>query len=339
VVRLGHWGGRWRVDGSHDRPRPAGDPRVHPVRIVFAGSPAAALPSLTRLLDGPHEVVAVLTRPDAPAGRGRGSRPSPVGVLASERGVETLAPATSRDPATLARLTDLAPDAGAVVAYGGLLPDPVLATAARGWVNLHFSLLPRWRGAAPVQHTLMAGDEEAGATVFELVAELDAGPVWSTLRRPLTGDETTGTLLAELAESGAALLAHTLDEIAAGLRSPVPQPAAGMTRAPKVTVADAEVDWSQPSSVIDRRIRACTPAPGAWTSLRGSRVKLGPLLRPQSPVDVVAPGRLVVERRRVLVGTGDSPLQLGSVQGAGKRPLPAADWARGQHLDDGEAFI
>jgi methionyl-tRNA formyltransferase len=313
--------------------------RVPLVRVVFAGSPAVALPSLRRLLDGPHDVIAVVTRPDAPAGRGRTSRPSAVGVLAREQGIEVLAPVTSRDPATRARLTELAPDAGAVVAYGGLLPDPVLATAARGWVNLHFSLLPRWRGAAPVQHTLMAGDAEAGATVFELVAELDAGPVWSFLRRPLSGDETTGSLLAELAESGAGLLADTLDEIAAGSRSPTPQPDVGVTRAPKVTVADAEVHWSQPSSVVERRVRGCTPAPGAWTTVRGSRVKLGPLRRPQPPVEVTpAPGRLVVERRRVLVGTGDDPVELGSVQGAGRRPMPAADWARGLHLDDGEAF-
>lgn len=311
------------------------------MRIVFAGSPELALPSLERLLQGPHEVLAVLTRPDAPAGRGRARRGSPVGMFARERGIEVLAPVTSRDPATVARLTELAPDAGAVVAYGGLLPDAVLATAARGWLNLHFSLLPRWRGAAPVQHTLLAGDSAAGVTVFSLVAELDAGPVWSTLRRPLRGDETTGSLLAELALSGSELLARTLDDVAAGARSPARQPDDGVTRAPRITVADARVDWTAPGPVIDRVVRACTPAPGAWTTLRGERVKLGPLLRiggglPDAPV--VPAGALVVERRRVLVGTADGAVELGTVQAAGGRLLPAPDWARGLHLDDGEAF-
>lgn len=315
------------------------------MRIVFGGSPQAALPSLERLLDGPHEVVAVLTRPPAPAGRGRTARESPVGALARGRGVEVLAPATSRDAATLGRLVELAPDAGAVVAYGGLLPDAMLATAARGWVNLHFSLLPRWRGAAPIQHTLLAGDTEAGATVFDLVAELDAGPVWSTLRRPLRGDETTGSLLAELARSGSQLLASTLDEIAAGVRSPVPQPAVGVTRAPKITVADARVDWTAPGPVIDRVVRACTPAPGAWTTLRGERVKLGPLrligdaVPAGHAVDGGPAGRLVVERRRVLVGAADGPVELGTVQAAGRRALSAPDWARGLHVHDGEAFV
>lgn len=309
------------------------------MRIVFAGSPTPALPSLLRLLDGPHEVVAVLTRPAAPAGRGQSSRESPVGALARERGIEILAPATSRDPATLARLDELAPDAGAVVAYGGLLPDAVLATAGRGWVNLHFSLLPRWRGAAPIQHTLLAGDPEAGATVFDLVAELDAGPVWSSVRRPLGGDETTGSLLDELARTGSELLARTLDEIAAGTRSPVPQPAVGVTRAPKITAADARVDWTASAVVIDRVVRACTPAPGAWTTLRGERVKLGPLHLVGDGVPTVPAGRLVVERRRVLAGTADGPVELGTVQAAGRRPLPAPEWARGQHLDDGEVFV
>ncbi len=310
------------------------------MRIVFAGSPAAAVPSLRRLLDGPHEVVAVLTRPAALAGRGRTPRASVVAELAHERGLEVLAPATARDPATRERLTRLAPDAGAVVAYGGLLPDPLLATAAHGWVNLHFSLLPRWRGAAPVQRALLAGDAETGACTFRLVTELDAGPVYDVLRRPLRGDETAGELLEELSASGAALLGRTLDGIADGTARGVPQPSDGVTRAPKLTVQDARVDWSATGAVVDRLVRACFPAPGAWTTLRAERVKLGPVRLSAEPVRTAptAPGALSADDGRVCVATGDGTVVLGAVQPAGRRLMAAADWVRGLRLHPAEAF-
>ncbi len=319
---------------------PTAPPRVATVRIVFAGSPAAAVPSLRRLLDGPHEVVAVLTRPDAPAGRGRAPRASAVAELARERGLEVLTPTTARDPATHERLTRLAPDVGAVVAYGGLLPDPLLATAAHGWVNLHFSLLPRWRGAAPVQRALLAGDPETGACTFRLVAELDAGPVFDLLRRPLRGDETAGELLEELSASGAALLARTLDTLADGTARGLPQPFDGVTRAPKLTVQDARVDWRATGAVIDRLVRACTPAPGAWTTLRAERVKLGPVRLPAEAVRAVpgAPGVLSEDAGRVCVATGDGSVVLGAVQPAGRRLMAAADWVRGLRLRPAEAF-
>lgn len=310
------------------------------MRIVFAGSPAVALPSLRRLLEGPHEVLAVLTRPDAPAGRGRSVRASAVAELARERGVEVLAPTTARDPGTLDRLIELAPAAGAVVAYGGLLPDAVLATALHGWINLHFSLLPRWRGAAPVQHALLAGDDETGACTFRLVRALDAGPVFDVLRRPLDGDETAGGLLDELAGSGAELLAGTLDALEAGTAAAVEQPVEGATRAPKITVDDARVDWRAPAVQVDRLVRACTPAPGPWTTLRSERVKIGPvrILPPAAVAPAAAPGSITAVGRDVHVATADGAVVLGSVQPAGKRLLPAADWLRGLRLRPAEVF-
>lgn len=299
------------------------------MRLVFAGTPDPAVPSLRALLDSPrHEVVAVVTRPDAPAGRGRKLVRSPVGRVADEAGIPVLMPARPSDPDFLARLAEFAPDCCPVVAYGALVPRKALDVPRHGWVNLHFSLLPAWRGAAPVQHAVLHGDEVTGASVFQLEAGLDTGPVFGTLTEPIRPTDTAGDLLDRLAQSGAGLLVAVLDAIEAGTAHATPQPADGISMAPKVTVEDAEVRWTDPAFAVDRRIRACTPAPGAWTVFRGERLKLGPVtVVPYGPP--LKPGHLLVERSRVIAGTATDPVALGEVRPAGKKAMAAVDWARG----------
>lgn len=308
------------------------------MRLLFAGTPAAAVPSLRRLLDGPHEVVAVLTRPDAASGRGRQAAPSPVAVVADEAGVEVLKYARPRDPNFQARLEQLAPDVCPIVAYGGLIPPAALAVPAHGWVNLHFSLLPAWRGAAPVQHAIWHGDDVTGASTFLLEEGLDTGPVLGTVAEAIGPHDTSGDLLQRLSIVGAELLAQTLDGIAAGRLVGVPQPADGITFAPKIEVDDARVDFAQPAVRIDRQIRACTPAPGAWTTFRDARVKLLPAL-PDPEAAAPAPGELRATKREVWVGSATTALRLGTVQPQGKKPMAAADWARGVRLEPGERFV
>jgi methionyl-tRNA formyltransferase len=303
------------------------------VRLVFAGTPEPALPSLRRLLaSDAHDVVAVVTRPDAPVGRSKRPQRSPVGALADEADVPVLAPATASDPDFLARLADLAPDCCPVVAYGNILRKQALDVPRHGWVNLHFSLLPAWRGAAPVQAAVRAGDEVTGASTFRLEEGMDTGPVFGTVTEEIGPTDTAGDLLARLAESGAVLLERTLDGIADGSLDPVPQPVEGVSLAPKITVDDARVVWSHPAQAVDRHVRAVTPAPGAWMVFRDQRVKLGPV----KPTDEVAipPGTLRVGRERVLVGTATVAVSLGWVQPPGKKPMAAADWARGVRLTD-----
>src|SRR5215469_12067778 len=298
------------------------------MRLVFAGTPSTAVPALDAIEASRHEVLAVLTRPDAPAGRGRHLVRSPVGQWADARGIEVLTPAKPREPEFLARLAALAPDCVPVVAYGALVPPAALEIPRYGWVNLHFSLLPAWRGAAPVQYAVLHGDELTGASVFQLEAGLDTGPVFGTLTEPIRPTDTSGDLLSRLASSGARLLVEVLDGIGAGRLSAVPQPVEGVSLAPKLTVEDVEVRWTDPAFAVDRRVRAGTPAPGAWSTFRGERVKLGPV----SIVDdaeSLAPGHLAVQRTRVLVGTGTVAVALGEVRAAGKRAMSAVDWARG----------
>ncbi len=300
------------------------------MRLVFAGTPQTAVPSLDALLASRHEVVAVLTRPDAPAGRGRKVDSSPVARRAAAAGIEVLTPARARDPQFLDRMREIAPDCAPMVAYGALLPQSLLDIPRHGWVNLHFSVLPGWRGAAPVQHAIMHGDDVTGASTFRVVAQLDAGPVYGVVTEPVRPDDTTGQLLERLSHSGAELLVATLDGIEAGTIQAVPQPAEGVSFAPKVTPADARVDWKLPAHVVDRLIRACTPNPGAWTEFEGARLKLGPvsLNAPPVPLDL-APGEVLAERQAVFVGTGSHPVRLGEVQAEGKRRMTAADWIRG----------
>lgn len=307
------------------------------MRLIIAGTPAVALPALDALAASRHELLAVVTRPDAPAGRGRGLVRSPVGVWADERGIEVLTPRRPSEPDFLARLRELAPDCVPVVAYGALVPPAALEIPRHGWVNLHFSLLPAWRGAAPVQHALLHGDELTGASVFQLEEGLDTGPVFGTVTDEIRPTDTAGDLLERLATGGAGLLVAVLDAIEAGTARAEPQPPHGVSHAPKLTVDDGQVRWAEPAFAVDRRIRACTPAPGAWSTFRDDRVKLGPV-RPIADGPELKPGELLVERSRVLVGTGSVPVQLGEVRAAGKRAMPAADWARGARVMPGERF-
>jgi methionyl-tRNA formyltransferase len=307
------------------------------MRIVFAGTPAVTIPSLEAIAASGHDLLAVVTRPDAPAGRGRHLMRSPAGAWAGEHGIEVLTPQRPREPEFQERLRELAPDVVPVVAYGALVPPSALAIPKHGWVNLHFSLLPAWRGAAPVQHAVLHGDEVTGASVFELEAGLDTGPVYGTLTERIRSTDTSGDLLERLATEGAGLLVAVLDAIEAGTARAHPQPADGITLAPKLTVEDARVRWGDPAFGVDRRIRACTPAPGAWTTLRGDRLKLGPV-RPVANAAPLRPGELLVERTRVLAGTATTPVILGEVRAAGKKPMPASDWARGLRIQPGEGF-
>ena len=305
------------------------------MRLVFAGTPEVAVPSLRALLDAPaHDVVAVLTRPAAPAGRGRREKTAPVAAVAAEAGVPVLTPRRPGDPGFLAELAAFAPDCCPVVAYGALLPSAALAVPVRGWVNLHFSLLPAWRGAAPVQHAILHGDDVTGASTFRIEAGLDTGPVYGVVTEPIGAADTAGDLLARLAASGAGLLLATMDGIADGSLVAVPQPAEGVSVAGKLGVSDAEVDWAQPGRHVDRLVRACTPAPGAWTTFRGERLKLGPVrLR---GANELAPGELRATKASVAVGTATTEVELGAVQPAGRPRLRAADWARGARLEPGE---
>jgi methionyl-tRNA formyltransferase len=308
---------------------------VSGLRLVFAGTPAVALPALDAIAASSHELLAVVTRPDAPAGRGRRVVRSPAGAWADEHGVEVLTPERPREPEFQQRLRELAPDCVPVVAYGALVPPSALEIPKHGWVNLHFSLLPAWRGAAPVQHAVLHGDEVTGASVFELEAGLDTGPVYGTLTEPIRPADTSGDLLERLAGEGAGLLVAVLDAIEAGTARAHPQPADGVTLAPKITIEDARIRWDDPAFAVDRRIRACTPAPGAWTTLRDDRLKLGPV-RPIANGPELGPGDVLVERSQVLVGTVTTPVALGEVRAAGKKPMPATDWARGLRIQPGE---
>jgi methionyl-tRNA formyltransferase len=305
------------------------------VRVAFAGTPATAVPALRTLLDAPqHDVVAVITRPPARAGRGRRPVDSPVRQVAEAADVPVLDPARAGDPAFLDRLRALELDCCAVVAYGALLPSAALDVPRHGWVNLHFSLLPAWRGAAPVQHAILHGDDVTGASTFRIEAGLDTGPVFGVVTEAIRPDDTAGALLDRLSHSGAVLLAATLDGIADGSLQPVPQPADGVSLAPKLGVDDARVDWALPARHVDRLVRACMPAPGAWTTFRGERLKLGPVrLR---GANELAPGEIALTRSGVAVGTATTEVELGTVQPSGKRAMPAVDWARGARLQPGE---
>jgi len=314
------------------RPGREGEPAL---KLLFAGTPAPAVPSLEALLASDHEVVAVLTRPDARSGRGRKVSRSPVGEHADAAGLPVLQPRSPRDPEFLEQLAGLAVDCVPVVAYGALVPPAALDLPVHGWVNLHFSLLPAWRGAAPVQHAIMAGDEITGASTFLLEAGLDTGPVYGTVTEPIRPRDTAGDLLGRLGTSGAGLLVATLDGIAAGTLVAEPQPADGVSLAPKVEPADAQVDWTLPAHVVDRRVRGVTPAPGAWTTWRGERLRVGPVVAAPDAPDL-QPGELVAGGDGVLVGTGRGAVRLGDVQPAGKRMSPAVDWARGARPASGE---
>ena len=303
------------------------------MRLVFAGTPEPALPALHRLIESPrHEVIAVLSRPDAASGRRGKPAPSPVAALAADHGIPVLKPSRPNSAEFVAELSDLAPDCCAVVAYGALLSAELLAVPTHGWVNLHFSLLPAWRGAAPVQAAIAAGDSVTGATTFLIEPALDSGPVYGVVTETIAPTDTAGDLLGRLAVSGAALLEATIDGIADATLAAKQQPAAGVSVAPKITVEQARVRWDLPAHAVDRLIRAVTPNPGAWTMIGDLRVKLGPVTVTDDAA--LPPGQLDVQRNRVLVGTGSAPVALGIVQPPAKKPMAAADWARGARLDE-----
>lgn len=302
------------------------------MRLVFAGTPAVALPSLEALLGSSHDVVAVITRPDARAGRGRTLVPSPVRTRAEEAGLEVLTPTSLRDPEALDRLCEIAPDCCPVVAYGGLVPPAALAVPPRGWVNLHFSVLPAWRGAAPVQRAVMAGDEITGATTFLLEEGLDTGPVLGRMTEAVRPTDTAGDLLERLSVAGSGLLVETLDAIEAEAIQAVPQRPDGVSHAPKLTVEEARINWAAPGFAIDRQVRGCTPEPGAWTTFRGERLGLGPVTVDSRPD--LGPGEVEAGKRDVVVGTATTAVRLSTVRPQGKREMAAADWARGVRIDD-----
>ncbi|HEU0189922.1 MAG TPA: methionyl-tRNA formyltransferase [Mycobacterium sp.] len=304
------------------------------MRLVFAGTPDTALPALRALIASPrHEVVAVLTRPDAASGRNRRPHPSPVAQLALDEGIPVLRPAKPNSPEFVGELAALAPDCCPVVAYGALLRDELLAVPGNGWINLHFSLLPAWRGAAPVQAAIAAGDTVTGATTFQIELPLDSGPVYGVVTETIRPDDTAGGLLGRLAGSGAELLVRTLDGVADGVLVPVPQAADGASYASKITVEEARVRWELPAQAVERRIRAVTPHPGAWTMIGELRVKIGPVRVDMEAPKALQPGEIHLDRHNVWIGTGSEPARLGQVQPPGKKPMAAPDWVRGAHLD------
>ena len=307
------------------------------MRVVFAGTPQVAVPSLRAVLDSAHDVVGVITRPDAPAGRGRAVRRSPVGLLADEVGVPVLTPQRPRDPDFLARLAELSPDVCPVVAYGALVPRVALDVPRLGWINLHFSLLPAWRGAAPVQHAVIHGDEVTGATTFLLEEGMDTGPILGTMTEAVRPRDTSGDLLERLSTAGAGLLVATLDALAQGDLTPTPQPAEGVSLAPKISVDDARIRWHEPAFAVDRRVRGVTPAPGAWTTFRDQRLKVTAVSLIEGDV-ADTPGAIRAGKAGVDVQTGAGAVRLTAVQPQGRKAMPAADWARGSRIGEDEVF-
>ncbi|NMW44646.1 methionyl-tRNA formyltransferase [Mobiluncus curtisii] len=311
------------------------------MRIVFAGSPPVALPVLEYLEQSAHDLVAVLSRPDAPSGRGRKMAPSAVSSYATQHDLMLYQPKTLKNNAEAATfLRDLQPDLGIVVAYGAILPADILEIPQFGWINIHFSLLPRWRGAAPVQRALQAGDTETGVTVFQLEPALDTGPIYATCSYTVPEQATAGDVLQELAELSVKPLEQALSMIARGV-APEPQSDIGITYASPLQPAEGEIDWSAADDTIACQIKGFTPSPGAWTMWQGSRMKLGVLeVNPPvtMPIPSLEPGQIFTTRHEVWVGTGSAPVCLGAVAPAGKKPMPADAWARGAHLESGAKF-
>lgn len=317
-----------------------------PQRVLFAGTPQTAVPSLEALVAAGQDVVAVLTRPDAPLGRKRILTPSPVAQKAEELGIPLIKAARLTGEAGVRVLEEIAAldlDIAAVVAYGGLIPAAGLDLPRRGWVNLHFSLLPAYRGAAPVQHAVIAGEPRTGACVFQLEEGLDTGPIFSMLERELGSDETAGVVLADLAVQGAGLLARTLQQIHAGQIEATPQ-VGDPSYAPKLTQEDGRIDSSQSAVAVAAHINGVTPEPGAWAETNEpspQRIKLigaTPDHREESPAGPQHPsGALVGTKRSLHLVCGDGTVRLDQVQPAGKKPMRAVDWFRGQ--DPNRRFI
>lgn len=311
------------------------------MRVLFAGTPEVALPTFQALLGSDHEVCAAITRPDARRGRGRKLTQSPVAQLATTHDIPVLKPATLHEPEIQQAIQNYHADVAVVVAYGNLIPPELLDVPTHGWINLHFSLLPAWRGAAPVQHAVMAGEDITGASTFRIEEGLDTGPVFGTVTERIRPRDTAGDLLERLADSGAHLVLATVDALSEGSAEPIPQSNDGLSYAPRLHPADARIDWEQPAAVIDRRIRGTTPNPGAWTiTPEGTRLKVAPVdPAPEAAAfasEGLAPGEVMVTKDAVLVGSGSTPVALGEVAPAGRSWMPAADWARGARLAAGD---
>ena len=304
------------------------------MRLVFAGTPAAAIPTLRTLAEA-HDIAAVVTRPDAPQGRKRVLTPSPVAQVAAELGLPTIKAARLDDEAT-GRITSLRPELGVIVAYGGLVREPLLSTPDHGWINLHFSLLPQWRGAAPVQRALIAGDTDLGASVFQLVPALDAGDVFAMRTVDVPADATADVALEVLAEDGARLTANVVAGIADGTAAAHPQEGEATT-APKLSIEDGALDWNEPVDAVYARFRGVTPEPGAHTTVGGLRVKIlaaTPATVPTGDAPSLAPGEITATREAILIGTATRPLAVARVQPAGKPAMNAPDWWRGLRAGD-----
>lgn len=306
------------------------------MKVLFAGTPAVAIPSLEALLAAGHNVVAVLTRPDAPLGRKRVLTPSPVAARAEELGLPVIK-AQRIDEVASAEISKLGADVAAIVAYGALIPASALTIPKHGWINLHFSLLPAWRGAAPVQHSIIAGDEVTGASTFLLEKGLDTGPVFGTMTEAIAPSDTSEVLLERLSRSGATLLVQTIAGIEAGKISGVEQQGE-ITLAPKLTLEDGHIRWTDPALAINRRIRGVTSEPGAWTTLNDQRLKLGPVTARQDIRDL-APGAVRFEAKTVVVGTGSHAVELNMVQPPAKKMMKAIDWARGLANKEDVVFV
>jgi methionyl-tRNA formyltransferase len=301
------------------------------MRVVFAGTPLIAVPTLKALIDAGHEVVAVVTQPDAPGRRGRDLIPSPVRAAATELELPVHTPAKASDPDFVEHIAALQADVAAVVAFGQILRPTLLAATAHGWVNLHFSVLPAWRGAAPVQRAIMAGDDVTGASTFVIDDGLDTGPVIGTLTERIRSTDTAGELLDRLADLGSGLMVHSLEALVGGYAAPAAQPDDGVTYAHKLTRADAYVNWDLPAHIVDRHVRGVTPAPGAWTTLPdGTVAKLGPV-RPRASSGLV-PGQVRAHGDEVHVGTGSGAVALTWIAPAGRKAMNAGDWWRGARL-------
>jgi len=298
---------------------------VRRLRLLFAGSPAVAVPSLEALLASRHEVVEVITRRDAPHGRKRVLTPTPVAARAEDAGIP-VRKANALDDAAAIRA--LGADLGVIVAYGALLREPILSAPRLGWINLHFSLLPRWRGAAPVQHAILAGDTETGVSVFRLVPELDAGALLAQVPEPIGRFHTAGALLERLGGIGAGVLADVVERLAEGTAAEREQTGAP-SYAGKLHAVDGVIDWCEPAAAIDRRIRAVSPEPGASTTLAGERFRVLEAV-PAHEGPALAPGEVALADRRVLVGTGEGHVELLRVTPFGKPSMAAGDWYRGR---------
>lgn len=304
------------------------------MRVLFAGTPEVALPTLDALVAAGHDVVAVLTRPDAPSGRGRIVTSSPVAQRAQELGLPVLTPSTLRGEDAHILIAQTQADIAVVVAYGLLVPGALLGIPKHGWINLHFSLLPAWRGAAPVQRAIWNGDVESGVSVFALEEGLDTGPVYAQREYRLDPTCTSGEALDAMAREGADVVVGVVNAIANGSAVSVPQADLGISHAPRITRDEARIAWQGDAIAIDRQIRACTPQPGAWTTVQGVRVRIGPVTPDPRPAR--GPGVMYPEDGVVRVGTGTGSVTLGWVQPAGKGRMSAADWWRGLRIDEAQ---